>query len=427
MTTTLVSAPSAPAPVSSPTPAAASAPVSSAKTTPAAPKAASQPPVAPSTPQNVVKNPRQPKTGRDPNAPDPLRDAVAKHAAASKQSDSSTSDPATPVQSTPAKPVANPQDKARAALSTTGTTPEAPKPATQPAQVQERAPQDPMAELESLRRSNSEYGRKFKALDTEMADYRKDRESRAKDAEQAKLRPFEVGHPDRDKSNAAIARAEAYEAALSSIPEEQLTPQLRNAMAHRMGVTNEDMSLKNEFKAHTKQHMERMASDPSYMTSMIQKEASKVVAQVLERREQENQIRGQVREHLTDPVVQQFREAHPDDFRQALAAFDGNTEALANQVHMLNNLNKANAEKEVLTKRIAELEAKSGMVTEQQRLLRQKTTIVREPAGVQPVSDPLVATREWAKANNVPATITNHKFFAKLTELKALNGKQPSA
>jgi hypothetical protein len=347
-----------------------------------------------------------------------MQQALRKAAAATPSDDSDT--PAAPASTAPAKPEVNPQDKARAALSTTPTaTPEA-----KPAAEAPKAPtHDPMAELEALRRSNSDQGRRYKAMEAEMSELRKFREEQTKQAEQAKLKPYQAQHPMHQQSMQRIALAEAFEAATEGMDQQQ-----RVQTAQRMGITNDDLKLKNEWKSHKEQVSQQMAADPDgFISQRAEQIAEQKFNDLFQRKIQEHQIRSQVHEHLNDPVVSQFRQQNPEDFKQALQAFDGNTEALANQVHMLHNLQKVQAEKEALAKRIEELEAQSGMVTEQRRLLKGNATITREPAGAQPVADPLSAARAWAKANNVTASITNHKFFAKLQELKAQNGKPQNA
>jgi hypothetical protein len=347
-----------------------------------------------------------------------MQQALRKAAAATPPSD----DTPAPAATAPTKVDVNQQDKARAALSTTPTT-ATPEAKPQPEAARPAPQHDPMQELEALRRSNSEQGRRYKAMETEMAQLRQFREEQTKAAEQAKLKPYQAQHPQHQQSMQRIALAEAFEAATEGMDQQQ-----RVATAQRMGITNDDLKLKNEWKSHREQVSQQMATDPdAFISQRAEQIAEQKFNDLFQRKIQEHQIRSQVHEHLNDPVVAQFRQQNPQDFKEALQAFDGNTEALANQVHMLNNLQKVQAEKDALAKRIEELEAQSGMVTEQQRLLKGRATITREPAGAQPISDPLAAARAWAKANNVPASITNHKFFAKLQELKAQNGKPQNA
>lgn len=426
MTSAVVSPPSVSSPAPSAAPSAAPAPAPVAKSAPVAPKAASQPPAAPSKPPVVAKDPRLPRTKRDPNAPDAMRDAVNR--AAAMPDPNAEKEPTAPASTVPVeKPAVNPQDKARAALSTTGSTPEPKAPIPQP-EAQRQPAQDPMAELESLRRSNSDYGRKFKSLENELSDHRKFREEQTKAAEQAKLQPYEARHPAYQQNMARIAKVESFEAAFSSLPPEQQTAQIRNGMAHRMGVNNDDLQMSTNWKAHKEQVTQQMAADPDgFVSQRAEQIAQQTVERVLNQRMQEQQIRTQVHQHLSDPIVKNFAQEHPEDFRAALQHFDNNTEAVANQVHMLHNLRKAEAERDALAKQLEEANAQRGMVTEQQRLLKGKVTLTREPAGSQPVGDPLLAARAWAKANNIPATITNAKFFAKLRELQAQNGKPQNA
>lgn len=344
--------------------------------------------------------------------------AALRKAAAATPPDEDSAAPAPAPSATPA--VTAPQDKARAALSTTPVTPEA-KPAAE-SQAQ-RQPNDPMQELESLRRSNSEQGRRYKAMEAELAQHRQFREEQTKQAEQAKLKPYQAQHPQHTQSMQRIALAEAFEAAA-----EGMDQQMRVQTAQRMGITNDDLKLKNEWKSHRDQVSQQMATDPdAFISNRAEQIAEQKFEALFSRKIQEHQIRGQVHQHLNDPVVAQFRQQNPDAFREFLTATDGNTEVVANQVHMYHNLQKAEAEKAVMAKRIEELESQSGMVTEQQRLLKSRTTITREPAGAQPIADPMAATRAWANANGIPARITNPKFFAKLNELKGQNGKPQNA
>lgn len=416
MTTAVASPTSTPAPSPSPTPSAAPAPASAPKAASPVPKAASQPPAAPSNPNNAANKTPAQRTRRDP-ATDPMRAALQKAAAATP---AEPTDDASPAPSpAPSATATSDADKARAALGTTPATPTEPKPTEQPKPT---AP-DPMRELEALRRSNSEQGRRFKEMESELTKLREFREEQAKLAEQAKLKPYQAQHPDYNQSMQRVALAAAFEAATEGMDQAQ-----RVATAQRMGITNDDLKLKNEWKAHQQKVTQEFTADP---TAYIAKEADRVAEQKFEalftRKMQEHQIRSEVHRHLHDPIVKQFAQSNPDDFRQFLQQADGNTELVANQVHMLHNLRQAEAEKAELAKRIEELEARSGMVTEQQRLLKSRATLTREPAGAQPVSDPLGAARAWAKANNIPAVITNPKFFAKLQELKGQNGKPQNA
>lgn len=317
----------------------------------------------------------------------------------------------------------SPQDAAKAALSTTRA------PAGQPTQAQPSAPPDPqMAELMALRRTTSEQGRRFQQMHQEVQQLRQFREEQVKKAEAANVKPYMSTHPDHTATMARVQRADSFDAALSALPPEvQSNPQVRAAMAQKMGVTNEDLALRNEWKAHKETVSQQMAADPD---AFIQKRAEQIAEQkfneLFERRTQEQRIQQEIHTHLQDPVAQKYLQEHPQEFRQAIQDMGGRTDYAVHMAQMHEANQRLLARVAELERNVQEKEGVAGMAEEQQRLLKSRATHTREVAP-QIVLDPLKAARKWAKENDVPPSMNHPKFAAKVSELYQQRGKPPSA
>ena len=66
------------------------------------------------------------------------------------------------------------------------------------------------------------------------------------------------------------------------------------------------------------------------------------------------------------------------------------------------------------------------MATEQQRLLKARTTVAREPVA-KTVGDPLKAAKAWAVENGVTPSMSHPRFRAKLSELHAAKSNPGNA
>ena len=322
MTTSVVASPTS-APAKAPS-APASAPAAAPSSAPATPtQGAAKPTPAPSKPQNVVKNSIGRVDRRGAN--DPMKAALERAKAAPAPQFETTGDGGNePVAATPAQPTpqVSPADRAKAALSTTGKPgeqpPAQPTGEAAPTNPQSQAP-DPARELESLRRSNSDFGRKLQNMNQELAEHRERKATADKEAEAAKLKPYMSGHPEHQASIGRMAKADAFDAALrSATAEQQSDPAYRSKLAREMKVTNADITLRDDWNAHREDHQSRMASDPDYFRKEVDKHSEAAAERVWERKSQEQRIRQDVTRDLADPEVRSFAKANPADFQRVL-------------------------------------------------------------------------------------------------------------
>ena len=431
MTTTVVASPTS-APAKAPS-APASAPAAAPSPAPATPtQGAAKPTPAPSKSQSVVKN----SIGRIDRrgANDPMKAALERAKAAPAPQFETTGDGGhEPVATTPAQPTqqVSPADRAKAALSTTGKpgeqTPAQPTGETAPPNPQSQAP-DPNRELETLRRSNSDFGRKLQTMNQELTEHRERKATADKEAEAAKLKPYMSGHPEHQASMSKVMKADAFDAALSiASAEQQNDPAYRAQLARKLGVTNTDLQLRDEWKAHKEDVSARIAADPEgYMRKEAEKVAQATFNQMWERRAQEDQIRQGVSRDLADPEVRSFAKANPADFQRVLEATGHNTEWAAHHIKLFTAYNAQQARIEELESRMGDSDAKAGMATEQQRLLKARTTVAREPVA-RTVGDPLKAAKAWAVENGVTPSMSHPRFRAKLSELHAAKSNPGNA
>ena len=425
MSTALESPSSAPA-TSSPAPASAPAAAPSQSSSSPAAQGAPKQSAAPSQSNNAVESPTEkaPRQGKRSRDNDPLFQRAKELAQKARDNPDGAPEaaPATPAQASDGQPQPSAQDRAKAALSTNAGT--APTPTAPP---QQSAPPDPQAELTTLRRSNSHLGRQMSQFQQELQTLRQEREQRATEAKTAALKPYHAKHPEYQANMARVARADGFDKAWKALPPEVQTSQLRAQMAHSMGVTNEDMALRSQQADHAEQVKQEMAADPDgYIERRAEEVAERKFQQLFERKTQEQQITQEIQRDLEDPLVQRYRQERPEEFQKAVNDLGGRTDYAAHMV----KLHSANTELiGVLQEKdriIADLEAKSGMSAEQQRLLKGRVTHTREPA-TQLVIDPLKAARDWAKANGVPPSMSHPKFRDKLDELMRIHKKPSNA
>lgn len=261
----------------------------------------------------------------------------------------------------------------------------------------------------------------------ELQTLRQEREQRAAEAKTVNLKPYHAKHPDYQQTLNRVNRADAFDNAWKSLPEEAKTPQLRAQMAHSMGVSNEDMTIRNEQRAHKEQVAMEMASDPDgYIERRAEEVAERKFQQLFDRKTQEHQLTQEIQRDLADPLVERYRQERPEEFQKAVNDLGGRTDYAAHMVKM----HAANTEMVRLLQEkdraIADLEAKTGMSAEQQRLTKGRATITREPA-TQLVLDPLKEARAWATKNGVPPTMSHPKFRDKLDELMRIHKKPSNA
>lgn len=430
MTTNTIASPTS-APASAPS-APASAPAAAPSPAPATPtQGAAKPTPAPSKPQNVVKN----SIGRPDRrgANDPMKVALEKARAAPAPQQAPTGGDGEAAKEATAQPTAtvSPADRAKAALSTTAkpTEPQAQKApaAAEPAQPQSQ-PLDPAKELEVLRRSNSDFGRKLQTMNQELAEHREHRATAAKEAEALKLKPYMAGHPEHQATLSKVMKADAFDAALSiASTEQQNDPAYRAQLARKLGVSNADLQLRDEWKSHKENVSAQFAADPE---GTIRKEAERVAQstfnQMWERRVQEDKVRQDVNRDLADPEVRNFAKANPADFQRVLEATGHNTEWAAHHIKLFAAYNTQAARIEELESRIGDSDAKAGMATEQQRLLKARTTVAREPVA-KTVGDPLKAAKAWAIENGITPSMSHPQFRAKLSEYHAAKSNPGNA
>jgi len=382
---------------------------------------------------------------------------------------STTSQPTTNSTTPSAKPATgprlSPEQRAKALLDSRGIsadepaaqTPAPQPPTAQPTQTtasQPQAPQagnqanvaptqDPASELMALRRSNSDMGRQFAQVrqqlgtyQTEMQKLMQERDQQRQQAAQFKLKPFEVGHPEQSRNQARIDRVEHFDAsvagALEALPAEMRTneaaAQIRNRIAAKLGVTNEDLKLRDEFKAHTEEHNRKMATDPTYFQNKVAEVARREAQTLFQQEHMKAKAHQEVSQLFNQPHVTEFRKDPKNAQDFAKAVNDGvPAEYAEHMVRLYTDNRNKNTQLQEMANRIRELEEKSGMVTEQQRLVRARSAVTREPA-TQTIGDPYkVAKAAWNPKTNGPAIMQNPKFLKEVNRLRELQGAPPSA
>lgn len=295
----------------------------------------------------------------------------------------------------------DPADRAKAMASTTGKPVES---TATPAQPEF----DFRSGYENLHKSNSELGRRLAERDkamqqmqAQLQQFNQSQETARKAAEQAKLKPYMGQHPDYQNNMARIQKADAFAAALDAAPPElQNNPQYRAQLAQRMGVKNEDLSLRDEARAYREQVQNQMAADPDrFIAERAAQIAEQKFNELFAHKQMEYEVQNEVKAQFNDPVVRQFAAEHNEEVQQAIK--DGvPVQYAAHQIKLFSALQQAE-------KKIAELESRLegqskevGMAQEQQRLLKSRATVTREPAAAQR-ADPHRQWQGWLKDSGI--------------------------
>lgn len=267
---------------------------------------------------------------------------------------------------------------------------------------------DYKAQYEQLHRSNSELGRRIAERDKayadvqrQVADFNKRDQENRKQAEVAKLKPYMARHPDYQNTQMRVQKADAFLAAMEAAPPElQNNPQYKASLAARLGVKNEDLALRDEANAHKAQVTQQMASDPeAFIAQRAEQIAEQKFQEMFSRKQQEFQIEQEIHQDFNDPIVRQFASEHNDEVRQAIE--DGvPPKYAAHQIKLFHALTSAESKIAELEARLEGQSQEVGMAKEQQRLLKSRATITREPAS-KAVSDPHKSWQSWCQENKV--------------------------
>lgn len=138
-----------------------------------------------------------------------------------------------------------------------------------------------------------------------------DRQRQEQEAQRANLSPFHAKNPQFQLNQSRIAKANAFNSALSSLPPElQQDPAQRNRLAQSMGVANEDLKMAQDAKAYQDQILMEQASDPE---GFVEKRIERVMQQSFSRFEEylnnKNQAQQFVQQHqafINNPETQQI-------------------------------------------------------------------------------------------------------------------------
>lgn len=356
------------------------------------------------------------------SAPAPAKTAPASNQAAkgtqgatqppaSSTTPDKTPNPAKRQQAQQPAPV-DPTDKAKAMASTTG----------KPAETLTATEPDYKSEFEKYHRANSDLGRRIaerdKALQemqAQLQQYTRQQEESRKAAELAKLKPYMGQHPDYQNNMARIQKAEAFTAALEAAPPElQNNPQYRAQLAQRMGVRNEDLTLRDEHRAYQQQVQQQIAADPDrFIAERAAQVAEQKFQELFQRKQMEFEVQREVQEQFNDPVVRQFAAEHNEEVQQAIR--DGvPPQYAAHQIKLFDALQKAESRIQELESRLEGQSKEVGMAQEQQRLLKSRATVTREPAAAQK-ADPHRQWQSWLKESGIKDPLS-HPAQRKLAE-----------
>lgn len=128
------------------------------------------------------------------------------------------------------------------------------------------------------------------------------------------LRPWNPRHPDYQRNNTRIQRAESYIASMRALPEDVRATHAQAALS-QAGLTQDDVKLAMEKERVVQEETQQFFADPK---GSIREEARQVVQEQLARFEQYQAARNGAQQMLSDPTNQALIKAHAPTMHQIM-------------------------------------------------------------------------------------------------------------